>query len=64
MEDVIVIEIKAVDTLSLIHSAQLITYLKLGDWSVGLLINFNVTVLKTGIKRIVNNFKESAPSSL
>ena len=59
VEDVIVIEIKAVDALLPIHSAQLITYLKLGGWSVGLLINFNVALLRTGIKRIVNNFKES-----
>lgn len=47
-----------------IHEAQLLTYLKLGGWTVGLLINFNVPVLKNGIKRIVNNYKEiSAPSA-
>jgi GxxExxY protein len=51
--DLVVVEIKAVETLLPIHEAQLITYLKLGGWHVGLLINFNVTVLKNGIRRRV-----------
>ena len=50
----VVVEIKAVDKLLPIHDAQLITYLKLGNWQVGLLINFNVPVLKDGIKRMAN----------
>jgi GxxExxY protein len=54
----VVIEIKSVETLNPVHDAQLITYLKLGDWKVGLLINFNVAVLKNGIHRKVLNFKE------
>ncbi len=50
----VVVEIKAVSSLEAIHKAQLLTYLKLGGWSVGLLINFNVPVLRHGIKRIIN----------
>jgi len=61
--DVVVVEIKAVDTLLPIHKAQLLTYLKLGGWSIGLLINFNVPVLMSGIRRMVNEFKESSASS-
>jgi GxxExxY protein len=56
--DTIVVEIKAVEKLLPIHDAQLITYLKLGNWPVGLLINFNVPALKDGIRRKVNNLKE------
>jgi GxxExxY protein len=55
----LVVEIKAVETLLPIHEAQLLTYLKLGGWNIGLLINFNVPVLKNGIKRIVLDLKES-----
>ncbi len=55
VEDSVIIEIKAVERLKLIHEAQLITYLKLSDKKLGLLINFNVTRLKHGIKRLVNN---------
>ena len=51
--DAVVVEIKSVEALTPIHEAQLLTYLKLGGWSVGLLINFNVEVLKTGIRRRV-----------
>jgi len=54
----VVIEIKSVETLNPVHDAQLITYLKLGGWKIGLLINFNVAVLKNGIHRKVLNFKE------
>ncbi|TGE85156.1 GxxExxY protein [Pseudoalteromonas sp. KS88] len=50
--DELVIELKAVDKLAPIHSAQLITYLKLSGIKTGLLINFNVTKLVNGIKRI------------
>ena len=51
--DLVVIEIKAVEALAPIHDAQLLTYLRLGGWKVGLLINFNVVVLKDGIRRRV-----------
>jgi GxxExxY protein len=49
----VVVEIKAVEAVPPIHEAQLLTYLKLGGWQVGLLINFNVPVLKDGIRRRV-----------
>src|SRR5215204_1831873 len=49
--DVVVVEIKAVEGLAPVHDAQLLTYLRLGGWKVGLLINFNVVVLKDGIHR-------------
>jgi GxxExxY protein len=51
--DVVVVEIKAVEVLAPIHEAQLLTYLRLGGWKIGLLINFNVVVLKDGIRRLV-----------
>ena len=53
VENALVIELKAVDRLSPIHQAQLITYLKLSGTKTGLLINFNVQKLKEGIKRFV-----------
>jgi GxxExxY protein len=56
--DAVVVEIKSVEALTTIHEAQLLTYLKLGGWSVGLLINFNVEVLKSGIRRRVLGLKE------
>jgi GxxExxY protein len=49
----VVVEVKAVDTVPRITEAQLLTYLKLGGWKVGLLINFHVPVLSKGIKRLV-----------
>jgi GxxExxY protein len=54
----VVAEIKSVEKILPIHEAQLLTYLKLGGWSVGLLLNFNVPIMKQGVKRIVHNFKE------
>ena len=51
VEDKIVIELKSVDTLQPIHSAQILTYLKLSKKPLGLLINFNVTNLQNGIRR-------------
>jgi len=53
VEGGLVIEIKSVDALAPIHEAQLLTYMKLGKAKVGLLINFNIPVLKDGIKRFV-----------
>jgi GxxExxY protein len=53
VESVVVVEIKSVEKLDKIHDAQLLTYLKLGGWKIGLLINFNVPVLKDGIRRRV-----------
>jgi GxxExxY protein len=57
IEKTVVLELKAVEGLQPIHQAQLLTYLKLGGWPIGLLINFNVPVLTKGIKRIVHNLK-------
>ncbi len=51
--DQVVVEIKAVEALAPVHDAQLLTYLRLGGWKVGLLMNFNVVVLKDGIHRRV-----------
>lgn len=56
--DAVVVEIKSVDALTSIHDAQLFTYLKLGGWQVGLLINFNVEILKSGIHRRVFGLEE------
>jgi len=55
VENKLVIEIKSVEAINDIHLAQTLTYLKLGDFKLGLLINFNVLKLKDGIKRVVNN---------
>ena len=55
VEDKVVVEIKTVDALIDVHTAQILTYLKLGNYKLGLLINFNVVLLKNGIKRFVNN---------
>jgi GxxExxY protein len=49
----IVVELKAVEAILPIHEAQLLTYLRIGRWKVGLLINFNVRVLKDGVHRMV-----------
>jgi len=49
--DRVVVEVKTVESLAPIHDAQLLTYLRLGGWRIGLLINFNVVVLKDGIRR-------------
>lgn len=57
--DMVVVEIKASDSVLPIHQAQLLTYMKLGGWKVGLLINFQVPVLKNGIKRLVLNLEEA-----
>ena len=54
VEDTVVLELKSVEHVLPIHEAQLLTYLKLADKKLGLLINFNVTLLKNGIKRRIN----------
>jgi GxxExxY protein len=63
VEERVIVEIKVVDHLGSIHQAQLLSYLKLSGCKVGLLINFNVKVLKDGIRRVVNDFPDS-PRSL
>jgi len=54
VENKVVIEVKSVEALNDIHLAQTLTYLKLGNFKLGLLINFNELLLKDGIKRVVN----------
>jgi GxxExxY protein len=56
VEDLVIVEIKTVERFAPIHEAQLLSYLKLYNKHLGLLINFHVSVLKNGIKRVVNNF--------
>lgn len=56
VEDVVIVELKCVEKLIPVHEVQLVTYLKLADKRLGLLINFNVPVLVQGVKRKVNNF--------
>ena len=55
IEEKVVVELKTVDELHEVHTAQILTYLKLGNYKLGLLINFNTKLLKHGIKRYVNN---------
>ena len=54
----VVVEVKSIEAIAPIHEAQLLTYLRLGGWNVGLLINFNVVVLKEGIRRRVLGLRE------
>ncbi len=54
VEDTIILELKSVENLLPIHEAQLLTYLKLANKKLGLLINFNVTILKNGLRRKMN----------
>ncbi len=54
VENRVIVELKSVETISGIHLAQMLTYLKLSECEIGLLINFNVTQLVKGIKRVIN----------
>ena len=56
VENEIILELKAVESLLPIHEAQMISYLKLADKKMGFLINFNVPMLKSGFRRFVNNY--------
>ncbi len=55
VEKKVIIEVKSVDALNDVHLAQILTYLKLSGCKLGMLINFNVALIKNGIKRVVNN---------
>ncbi|MFW2374464.1 MAG: GxxExxY protein [Gammaproteobacteria bacterium] len=55
VEGQLVVELKAVDNLMTVNVAQILSYLKMGNYKLGLLINFNVPQLKQGVKRIINN---------
>jgi len=59
----VVVEVKSVDVLAEIHRMQLLTYLRLTEIEAGLLLNFNVTSLRQGIKRVANTLRPSAPSA-
>lgn len=54
VEEKVVVEIKTVDGFIDVHTAQVLTYLRLGNYKLGLLLNFQTTVLKNGIKRVIN----------
>ena len=58
VEDAIILELKSCEKIEPIHKAQLLTYLKLSGFKLGLLLNFNVTLMREGIVRIVNELKE------
>jgi len=55
VENKVIIELKSVEALNEVHMAQVLTYLKLSNCKLGMLINFNVSLIKNGIRRIVNN---------
>lgn len=57
VENKVIVEIKSVEALNEIHLAQILTYLKLNDSKIGLLINFNVLQLVKGVKRVINKYK-------
>ena len=54
LQDLVVVELKAVETLLPLHSAQLLSYLKLGNYRLGYLLNFNIIHMRDGIRRLVN----------
>jgi len=58
VEDKVIVEVKAIELIAPVHKSQLLTHLKLADKRLGLLINFNVALIKQGITRIVNGLKE------
>ena len=55
INDLVIIELKSVEKLEKVHFKQLLTYLRLSNKKLGLLINFNTELIKNGIKRVVNN---------
>src|SRR5438067_726378 len=58
VEEAVIVEIKALETIAPVHKKQLLTYLRMADKRLGLLINFNVALIRDGITRIVNGLKE------
>ncbi len=61
VEDLVVVELKVVERLLPSHEAQLLSYLKVSGAPIGLLLNFNVTELRRGIRRLVNNLNQEVP---
>lgn len=62
VEDCVIVELKVVEQILDVHKAQLLSYLKLADKEVGLLVNFNVVHLRHGIRRLVNHYQRTASS--
>jgi GxxExxY protein len=60
VEDKVIVEIKSVETVARVHKMQLLTYLRLTDKHLGLLINFNVVLIKDGINRVVNGLEDES----
>ena len=58
VEDKVIVEVKSIETLHPVHKKQVLTYLRFGDKRLGLLINFNVALIKDGIVRLVNGLRE------
>jgi GxxExxY protein len=58
VDGLVIVEVKCVDKLAPIHRAQMLTYLRLTECPLGLLINFNVPVLKDGVRRVANNLRD------
>lgn len=56
VENSVIVELKAIERLLPVHEAQLLSYLRMSDLRLGLLINFNVRLLRDGVRRVVNNF--------
>ena len=63
VEDIVIVELKAVEEMLPLYDAQILSYLRLRRLEVGLLINFNVVKLKEGLRRIVNNYSGPSPRS-
>jgi iron complex transport system substrate-binding protein len=63
VEQKVIVELKSVESLHPIHAKQLLTYMKLMNIPVGLLINFGEVLLKNGIRRVVHNYKDDEPPS-
>jgi GxxExxY protein len=60
IEDKVIVEVKSVELLGAVHNKQLLTYLRLADKRLGLLINFHVPLIKDGITRVVNGLEEES----
>ena len=58
VEDKVIVEIKSVEKIAAVHKKQLLSYLRLSDKRLGLLINFNVAMIKDGITRVVNELEQ------
>jgi len=63
VDNCVIVEVKCVQEIAPIHEAQLLTYLRLTGLTVGLIINFNVTALRYGIRRVVNGYEDESPST-